>query len=237
MREFDLSQGDDDARASGHDEKKATDREEDLLGLLSVIAASAGFGQVTTRARPGGGVEFSTDGGRWYSSAAVAAGTAAFARWLAVADRTRGWSAEQPQNTPTLCSSISAIEGAPCGVELANTPFADSCGAIVINTMARTIDGSILRSGVLLPKASISPLIDALVQHATGSTVAPSRYVGCDPGDIRVTPSKQVPGWLYVMAYHVTMNASAARDLARRILAAADDVDPPVSETVKARSP
>ncbi len=50
-------------------------------------------------------------------------------------------------------------------------------------------------------------------------------YIGGDPSDIRVQPSGLRDGWIYVMAYHVTMNPAAARDLALRLSRAAYMVD------------
>ncbi len=50
-------------------------------------------------------------------------------------------------------------------------------------------------------------------------------YIGGDPNEIRVQPSGLRDGWIYVMAYHATMNPAAARELALRLSRAAYQVD------------
>ncbi len=50
-------------------------------------------------------------------------------------------------------------------------------------------------------------------------------YIGGDSNDIRVQPSGLRDGWIYVMAYHATMNPAAARELALRLSRAAYLVD------------
>ena len=59
----------------------------------------------------------------------------------------------------------------------------------------------------------------------SGSSPGVPTYIGCEPGDIRVQPSGLRDGWIYMMAYHVTMNPAAARELAERLSTAARVAD------------
>jgi hypothetical protein len=50
-------------------------------------------------------------------------------------------------------------------------------------------------------------------------------YIGCEPSDVCVQASGLRDGWIYMMAYHVTMNPAGARELAERLLLVARTAD------------